>query len=80
MRTIEIALDDETLDRARRLAEVRSCTLEDLVVDLIRSLGRAASPEDPLLGLLSSEPDVADQMTDAALSAREQQPFRLPPP
>jgi len=78
MKTIQLTLDEKTLSRARILAKAKNCTLEDLVSELLRNLERPVGGQDPLLGLLASEPEVADQAGEAALSAREKQVLRLP--
>lgn len=74
MKTIELQLDEETLERAQRLAEARRCTLEQLIKEL---LAPPAKPNgDPFLGMWAAEPDLVDQVVEAALRAREAHPLR----
>jgi hypothetical protein len=80
MKTLEIVLDDKTLQRARELAKARNCTVEELVTELLGNLEQPVGARDALLGLLAAEPEVADQVAEGALAAREKQALRLPPP
>lgn len=80
MKTIQIALDDKTLQRARELAKARNCTVEELVTELLGNLEQPVEAREALLGLLAAEPEVADQVAEGALAAREKQALRLPPP
>ena len=43
MAAIELQLDEQTLERARRAAELRRCTLEELVQDLLRMADEMAA-------------------------------------
>ena len=43
MARIEIQLDEQALERARRLAEARRCTLEELIKEILEQLGAAAA-------------------------------------
>jgi hypothetical protein len=40
--------------------------------------GKATSPKDPLFGLMADEPELVDDVTQAAHAAREHHPLRLP--
>jgi hypothetical protein len=42
MERIELELDTQTIERARRLAEVRHCTVEQLLREMIENLGSTA--------------------------------------
>lgn len=42
---IELQLDEQTLERARQLAQARHCTLEQLLKELIERLGAAAAED-----------------------------------
>ncbi|MBX9790015.1 MAG: hypothetical protein K2Y37_13940 [Pirellulales bacterium] len=54
-------------DKVRLLALVNS------------SLSRqATAAKDPLLGLMADEPELIDQVVEAAYAARERHPLRLP--
>jgi hypothetical protein len=75
--TIELQLDDDTLERARRLASARNCSVEQLLGGLLRRLEEGPRQEgDPLLGMLSNEPDLMDKVLESILEARERHPLR----
>ena len=80
MAAIELNLDDTTLERARKLAAARNCTVEQFVGKVIEEgLDRTAAADtrqDPLLGLFGDDPELLDKLTQAALKAREEQPLR----
>ena len=70
MQTIEIKLDERTLERAQRLAQARQCSVQDLVKDLL------ARASDPLVGMFADEPELIDEVVESAMRARENQPLR----
>ena len=76
MERIEIDLDTQTIERARRLAEVRHCTVEQLLKEMIENLGSTAIEQDVFLGMFAEEPEVIDRMLETAMQAREQHPLR----
>ncbi|MBA2592125.1 MAG: hypothetical protein M3495_14575 [Pseudomonadota bacterium] len=76
MERIEIDLDTQTIERARRLAEVRHCTVEQLLKEMIENLGSTAIEQDVFLGMFAEEPEVIDRMLEMAMQAREQHPLR----
>lgn len=76
MERIEIRLDKETLERARRLAESRRCTLEQLVKELLEQAGVAEATSDPFLGMFAQEPELMDQVVESAMRAREEHLLR----
>ena len=71
MEKIDLQLDEQTLERARRLAESRHCTLEELIREAIEQLGVTKAASDPFLGMLADEPELMDQVTELAMRARE---------
>ena len=77
MTTIELQLDESTLDHARRIAELRHSTLEALLKEIIERLATAEAMEDPILGMFSAELDLIDQVVNAAMVARERDPVRV---
>lgn len=77
MRTIELELDDRTLELAERAARVQQCTVGELLRDLLEKLPGDRSQADPWLGMLADEPDLADFVLESAMTARETQPLRL---
>jgi len=76
MERIEIEFDTQTIERARRLAEVHHCTVEQLLREMIENLGSTAIEQDVFLGMFAEEPEVIDQMLEMAMQAREQHPLR----
>ena len=76
MERIELEVDAETLERARRVAASRHCTIEQLLRDLITELGPAKDTADAFLGMLADEPELMDQVVESAMRAREAHPLR----
>ena len=76
MKTIELQLDEETFERAQRLAEVRRYTLETLIAEIIEHLALIDIKADPLLGMFADEPEIIDQVVESAMMARELHPLR----
>ncbi len=76
MERIELELDTQVIERARRLAEARHCTVEQLLGEMIENLGSAAIGEDVFLGMFAEEPEVIDQVLAMAMQARAQHPLR----
>jgi hypothetical protein len=74
--TVELQLDEQTLQRARDVATRRRSTLEALIAEIIGLLAGAEEAKDPLLGMFAREPDLIDQVVDSVLSARESHPLR----
>ncbi len=77
MKTIEVQLDEQTFERAQRLAETQSHTLESLIAEIVQHLAAIESKADPLLGMFAAEPEVIDQVIEAAMMDRETHPLRL---
>ncbi len=77
MERIELQFDEETLERARRLAEARRCTLEQLLKEIIAQLGVDKAADDPFLGMFAQEHQMVDDLTESAMRAREEHPLRL---
>jgi hypothetical protein len=76
MERIELQFDEQTLVRARRLAESRHSTLEALIAALIARLDETEAAGDPLLGLFTAEPELLGQVVESAMQAREEHPLR----
>lgn len=76
METIELQLDTRTLENARRLAESRHCSLEELIKEVIERLGMAETASDPWVGMFADEPDLIDQVIASAMRARVEHPLR----
>ena len=78
MQTVELELDDRTLELAERAARARQCTVGQLFRDLLEKLPSSRPLADPWLGMLADEPELADSVLEAAMTARETQPLRQP--
>ena len=78
MTNVELQLDENTLDRARRIAELRHLTLEELLREIIERMAASEAAEDPILGMFSAEPELIDGIVSAALAARERDALRVP--
>lgn len=77
MKRIELELDEQTLERARRLAQSRRCTVEQLLKEMLEQLGVAERTTDPFLGMFAQEPQMVDELIESAMTAREEHPLRL---
>ena len=77
METIEVELDEQTLERAKQIAALRNSTLEALIKDIIDLLSVADGTPDPLLGMFAQEADLIDQVAAQAMTARETDPLRV---
>ena len=62
MPRIEINLDEQTLERARRVAEVSHCSVEELVSRLLDLATPPPAGPDPLFGMMADEPGLVDQV------------------
>ena len=78
MMTIELQLDERTLELARRAAEFRHLTLEMLIQEIVRLLAASEVTDDPVVGMFSQEPELLDDVIASAMTARERDPLRLP--
>jgi hypothetical protein len=80
MKTIQLQLDEQTLERAWRIAKIRHRTLEELIQEIISQLGEAEAANDPFLGMFAGmfahEPELVDQVIESVMKAREEHPLR----
>jgi hypothetical protein len=76
MEKIELELDEQTLERARRLAETRRCTVEQLLRDMIEQLGATTSTDDVFLGMFAQEPELIEHVVELAMRSRERHSLR----
>lgn len=83
MATGEVHLDEATYARAKKLADAKRVTVEEIVsAALEQFLGTTTSrqPEaDSLIGLFADAPDLLDQIVERAYRDREQYPLRQEP-
>ncbi|KAF3889613.1 MULTISPECIES: hypothetical protein [Nostocales] len=71
MNTIELELDEKTLNKALLLAKVRHCDLSDLIAYAIDQLALTETPKDRLLGLFADDPKSVDEMLAEVMKDRE---------
>lgn len=91
MGTTDLQLDEETVERVKRLAEAHQVTPEELIRELVENAEVAGeaqaekgrepgeeqeAPVDPFWGLFADIQDVMDQIVEEAMIARERLPFR----
>jgi hypothetical protein len=77
MQHIEVALDDHEFAQAATRAQEAGISIEDWVRDVVRQAAIPAQPADPLFGLLTDEPELADAI-DAVVAERGTRPLRRP--
>src|SRR4029078_4412823 len=70
METIELQLDERTLENARQLAEARHLTVEDLLKETLSRLFAPSKQADPILRLFADQPQLFDQIVEEAMQAR----------
>ena len=70
MEKIEIELDKQTLEDAKLLAEVRQCSLPELMAEVIKRLGSAKVTKDPWMGLFADEPELVDEIIEESIINR----------
>jgi hypothetical protein len=77
MEKVELEIEERTLERARRLAASRHCSLGQLVSQALDQLGAPGHVTTNLvLGVFADEPELMDQVVESAMVAREQHPLR----
>ena len=70
MERMDLKLDENTLARARELAETRHCSLSQLIKDFIEQGTKPGTPADTVLGMFADDPELLDEVVDSAMSAR----------
>jgi predicted transcriptional regulator len=84
--TIQIQLDQETIERVRQLAQERQTTPEEVIRDLVqqaeakqsvRTTASSEAVDDPLWGSFADDAEILDQIVEEAMQARERR--WLPP-
>ena len=78
MTIVRLHLDDQTFERIKQIAAGRRATVETLLQDLVQHLVTTETSTDPILGMFAQEPDLMDDVTTSAMSARETDPLRPP--
>jgi hypothetical protein len=68
--TIELQLDEQMLDLAPWLAELRHSSLSELIAEAINKLAEAEPPKDRILGMFADEPEIVDEILEEIMSER----------
>ena len=76
MKTIEIELDEQTIERAQRLAAARGGSLHTLIKDLLEQAHESGTARQSAIGMFASEPELMDEVVESAMRAREERPLR----
>lgn len=76
MKTIEIQLDNQTIEHALQIAKNRNSSLEDLIKEIIKNIEFFESKKSIIMGMFSDEPELVDQIVESAMAAREKQSLR----
>ena len=71
-----LQLDQPTMERARTLAELHHCSVEQLVATLVRDQFEQAAGTKGLVGLMSDEPELMDRVMDDVYATRASTPLR----
>jgi len=80
MPTNELHLDERTYARAKRLAEERNVSVEEIVSEAVARLGDALSTpaaSQNIIGAFSDCADLLDEIVEEAYHNRERHPLRL---
>jgi len=76
MESISLSLDSQTLQWARQLAEIRGCTIDELFASFVMQQKNSGKPSDGLIGSLSDEPELVDEILEDVYKTRESQKLR----
>ena len=76
METILLTLDQQTLETAKQLASAKGCTLNELFVALVAEQPCRDAVDDRLLGFMSDQPELMDEIMADIYKSRESQPLR----
>lgn len=76
METIQLQLDEQTLEHARRLSRLRRRTLEELLKETIEQMRVTEPTNDQVLGMFADEPELMDQVIESVMIARENHSLR----
>lgn len=60
MAKITVEIDPETLNKAQHLAQSRHTSLSNLIAEVIKLLAASHVIDDPIIGMVADEPELAD--------------------
>lgn len=75
MTKIEIELDEQTLERAKELADKNHCTLQELLKVMIEQMAVPAVLNYPLLGGWEDEAELVDEILEDIMKDRAAHPL-----
>jgi predicted transcriptional regulator len=75
MERVVLELDENIYERARRLAETRNSTLENLFEEGLEQLEQQ-EPHEDIIGLFADEPGLVDEMLEYIMASRQHSPLR----
>lgn len=65
MTTIQLQVDDQLLDRVQAIAAARHCTVQELLVEMLKLLTKPEVVNDSITGMFADEPEAMDQIIEA---------------
>ena len=67
---IEVELDEQTLERAQKLAELRKCKLPELIALTIEQLAKPEVAADRILGSWADEAELVEEVIEEIMQDR----------
>lgn len=71
-------LSDDTLKMAVRIAQQRHCTVDNLIRTLLQPIDKPPRRGRGIIGLMSDEPELMDEVMKSVYEARANHPLRQP--
>ncbi len=71
MENVTIQLERETLEKALDLANSRHCSLSQLIAEVIDLLTDSNVINDPIMGMVADEPELADTIIEQVEERRK---------
>lgn len=73
---MSISTDADRYQELVALAELRQCSVGELIVALVRETGKAPNPLPNFVGLFAAEPELMDRVMEDVYQTRETQTLR----
>ena len=74
----ELGLSDDTLKMAARIAQQRHCTVDELIRAILQPIDKPPRPGRGIIGLMSDEPELMDEVMKSVYEDRERRSLRQP--
>ena len=71
-------IDAQLLERARRLADERHCSVDDILREALNRIESPLQSTKSLIGLFADNPNLADEVLEDVYRTREQGTLRPP--